>query len=96
MLELGSAGTQVAGQQDVSVELAVKVVGAEPAAAGHWDATVAGVHRGAHLAAWSITFHTANRKHTQRARRVSLLIHHPEGMHCFVFQREACDRWKTI
>lgn len=65
MLELRSAGPLVAGQEDVSVQLAVEVVGAEPAAVGHWDATVgaAGVHRGAHLAAWSITFHTA--KHTQ-------------------------------
>lgn len=61
MLELWSAGPLVAWQEDVSVQLAVKVVGAEPAAVGHWDATVAsaGVHRGAHLAACSITFHTA-------------------------------------
>lgn len=66
MLELGSSGPQVAGQQDVTVELAVQVVGAKPATVGHWDATVAaaGVHRGAHLAAWSITFHTATHTHS--------------------------------
>lgn len=61
MLELGSAGPLVARQEDVSVELAVQVVRAEPAAAGHWDTTIAaaGVHRGAQLTAWGITFHTA-------------------------------------
>lgn len=61
MLELRSAGPLVAWKEDVSVQLAVKVVWAKPAAMGHWDATVAaaGVHRGTHLAAWSITFHTA-------------------------------------
>ena len=67
VLELRSAGPWVAGQQDVTVELVVQVAGAEPTTVGHWDATVAaaGVHRGTHLAAWSITFHTAtNTQHT--------------------------------
>lgn len=80
MLKLGSAGPRVAGQEDVSVELTVQVIGAEPPAVGHWDATVAaaGVHRGAHLAAWSITFHTAT-QHTGQA-----------GLVCWVIFMRAC------
>lgn len=80
MLKLGSARPRVAGQEDVSVELTVQVIGAEPPAVGHWDATVAaaGVHRGAHLAAWSITFHTAT-QHTGQA-----------GLVCWVIFMRAC------
>ncbi|TNN79610.1 hypothetical protein EYF80_010192 [Liparis tanakae] len=78
VLELGSAGPQVAGQQDVSVELVVQVVGAQPAAVGHWDAAVAtaGVQGGAHFAACSITFHTAMHR-VHRAQRLSHLSADP-------------------
>ncbi len=31
---------------------------------------------------------------THRGHWVSLLSRFPEGMHCFVFQQEVCDRWK--
>lgn len=93
MQELRSAGPLVA-RKDVSVQLAVKVVGAKPAAVGHWNTTVAtaGVHRRAHLTACSITFHTAKHTHTHTVHWVSLLNHFPAGMPWFMFQQEARDR----
>lgn len=81
----------MARQEDVSVQLAVKVVGPEPTAVGHWNTTVAtaGVHRGTHLTTWSITFHTGTHVEYGGLVLVSLF---PVGMQCFMFEQEACDR----
>lgn len=67
VLELRAARPLVAGQEKVSVELAVEVLGPEASAVGHWDTTVAtaGVHRGAHLTAGSISFNTNTHTHTE-------------------------------
>lgn len=66
MLQLRPARPLVPRQEDVSVELAVEVLGPEAGAVGHWDAAVAaaGVHRGAQLTAGSISFHTETHGHT--------------------------------
>lgn len=66
MLQLGPARPLVPRQEDVSVKLAVEVLGPEASAVGHWDATVAaaGVHRGARLTAGSISFHTKTHTNT--------------------------------
>lgn len=91
MLELRAARPLVAWQEKVSVELAVEVLGPEASAVGHWDTTVAtaGVHRGAHLTAGSISFNT--NKHTEHTG-LGMMSHFPEVMHCCTLEKESHDR----
>lgn len=86
MLQLGPARPLVPRQEDVSVKLAVEVLGPQASAVAHWDAGVgaAGVRRDGHLTAGSISFHTTTHtEHTELAEsfpRARALLYNGAGV----------------